>query len=149
MSLLCAKPLCVQKIRNDRVQGSQHLETNRELHPHSQLHSSAKQTKGCVLETQPVGVFSSAAGPSAAISLLSDMLNRISCAYVLGNPKAPLSPFNTREKRKKKSTHFHFPKMLLSRSIRQKTTTVRQWSLSQSGLNDQLKRCSSCTQTLK
>lgn len=93
---------CVRKIRNDRVQESRRLETNRELHPHSQLHSSAKQTKGCVLETQPVSVFSSAAGPCTAISLLSDMLNRISCAYVLGNPKASLSPFFTGKKREKK-----------------------------------------------
>lgn len=108
MSLLCTKPLCVPKIRNDRVQGSQRLETNRELHPHSLLHSSAKQTKGYVLETQPVSVFSSAAGPCAAISLLSDMLNSISWAYVLGNPKASLSSLNTGKKR---SSHFHFPKM--------------------------------------
>lgn len=84
---------CAPKIRNDRVQGSRSLETNRELHPHSKLHSSAKQTKGCVLETQPVSGFSSAAGPCAAISLLSDTLNRINCACP-GKSKHFLFPFS-------------------------------------------------------
>lgn len=71
---------CAPKIRNDRVQGSWNPETNRELRPHFQLHSSAKQTKGCVLETQPVSGFLSAVGLCTTFSLLSVMLNRTSCA---------------------------------------------------------------------
>lgn len=69
----CAPPS--SQIRNDRVQGSPSPETNRELRPHFQLHSSAKQTKGCVLETQPVSGFSSARGLCATFSFLSDILN--------------------------------------------------------------------------
>lgn len=62
---------CAPKIRNDRVQESRSPETNRELRPHFQLHSSAKQTKHCVLETQPVGGFSSAVGLCTTVSFPS------------------------------------------------------------------------------
>lgn len=69
---------CAPKIRNERVQGRWSPETNRELRPHFRLHFSVKQTKGCVLETQPVSDFSSAVG--LTVSFLSDTLNSTSRA---------------------------------------------------------------------
>lgn len=46
-------------------------ETSRKLRPLFQLHSSAIQSKGCVLEMQSVSGFSSAVGPCTTISFLS------------------------------------------------------------------------------
>lgn len=128
------------EIRNDRVQGSPILETNGELHPHFQLHSSAKQTKGCVLETQPVSGFSSAVGLCYTASFLSDILNSISRACP---GKSKSFPRFHREN----VSPLALPWDECSHGLHAKATKERSWLLSWNGLNAQLKQFSTRTQT--